>query len=249
MGRPRKMTVEQMISVVDSYYYARAERNEKRMKCSLIAAYAVELGYHAEGYDFARNMEVREHIERMKCYAEVEADDYEYNKVVTAYKNLDVTAFIRNNKEHLQLVKSLSELDAYWKRVYEYADATAAQNKKLMQEKAKSEAMLKETIAECDKAKSDNAALSREKNKLITENRYLRKMLRTYLYPAVANEILLEENELTEADVRATDKAIADMTEFSAPLSLHKSVAHDLAIQSEEDALLNRMWGECDDDY
>lgn len=98
MGRPRKMTVEQMISVVDSYYYAQAERNEKRMK----------------------------------CYAKVEADDYEYNKVVTAYKNLDVTAFIRNNKEHLQLVKPLSELDARWKRVYEHADVIAKQNKKLL---------------------------------------------------------------------------------------------------------------------
>jgi len=246
MGRPRKMTVEQMISVVDSYYYARAERNEKRMKCSLIAAYAVELGYQAEGYDFARNLEVREHIERMKCYAEVEADDYEYNKVVTAYKNLDVTAFIRNNKEHLQLVKSLSELDAYWKRVYEHADVIAEQNKKLMREKAKAEILLKETISECESVKSENASNSQKNNKLIAENRYLRKMLRTYLYPAVANEILLEENGLSEADVRATDKAIADMTEFSAPLSLHKSVAHDLSIQSEEDALLSRMWGECD---
>ena len=66
-------------------------------------------------------------------------------------------------------------------------------------------------------------------------------MLRTYLYPAVANEILLSKNELTEADVRATDKAIADMAEFSTPLSLHKSVAHDLAVQSEEDGLLSKI--------
>jgi regulator of replication initiation timing len=249
MARPRKMTVEQMISVVDSYYYARAERNEKRMKCSLIAAYAVELGYQASGYDFARNLEVREHIERMKCWAEVEADSYQCNKNMTAYKTLDVAGFIRNNKEYHQLVKALTELDAYWKRVYEHADATTEQNKKLMREKAKVETVLKETITECDNLKSDNAALSRENNKLIAENRYLRKMLRTYLYPAVANEILLAENELTEADVRATDKAIADMTEFSAPLSLHKSVTHDLKIQSEEDSLLSRMWGECDDDY
>lgn len=56
----------------------------------------------------------------------------------------------------------------------------------------------------------------------------------------------MEENELSEADVRAADIAIADMTEFSAPLSLHKSVAHDLAVQSEEDALISRMLGECD---
>jgi|GEM_PF-1187324 len=249
MARPRKMTIEQMISVVDSYYYTRAERNEKRMKCSLIAAYAVELGYQAEGYDFARNLEVREHIESMKCWAEVEAHNYRYEKNMTAYKTLDVTSFIRNNKEYHQLVKALTELDAYWKRVYEHADAIAEQNKKLIQEKAKGEAMLKETIAQCDSIQSDNVTLSRENNKLATDNRYLRKMLRTYLYPAIANEILLAENELTEASIRATDKAVADMAEFSAPLTVNKSVAHDLVIQSEADALLDRMWGECYDDH
>ena len=247
MARPRKMTVEQMISVVDSYYLARAERNEKLLKCSLIAAYAVELGYQAEGYDFARNLEVREHIERMKCYAEVEAEDCHYEKIQTAYKSLDVAGFIRNNKEYLQLVKALSELDSYWKRVYEQADMTAAQNKKLMREKAKCESTLKETIAQGEILKTDNAVLSRENNKLVVENRYLRKMLRTYLYPAVADEILFEEGELTEPDIRATDKAVLDMTEFSAPLSLRESVAADIQIQSEEEELLQRMWGICDE--
>lgn len=247
MARPRKMTVEQMISVVDSYYLARAERNEKLLKCSLIASYAVELGYQAEGYDFARNLEVREHIERMKCYAEVEAEDYHNEKILTAYKSLDVAGFIRSNKEYLQLVKALTELDSYWKRVYEQADMTAAQNKKLMREKANCESLLKEAVAEGGSLKSDNAALSRANNKLVAENRYLRKMLRTYLYPAVANEILLEEGELTEPDIRATDKAVSDMTEFSAPLSLRESVADDIQIQSEEEELLRRMWGKCDE--
>ena len=247
MARPRKMTVEQMISVVDSYYLARAERNAKLLKCSLIAAYAVELGYQANGYDFARNLEVREHIERMKCYAEAEAEDYHYEKILTTYKSLDVVGFIRSNKEYHQLVKALTELDSYWKRVYEQADMTASQNKKLMHEKAKCELTLKEAIAEGENMKSDNAALSQTNNKLVAENRYLRKMLRTYLYPAIANEILIDEGVFTEADIRATDKAIKDMVEFSTPLSLRESVASDIQIQSEEEELLSRMWGMCDE--
>ncbi len=72
-------------------------------------------------------------------------------------------------------------------------------------------------------------------------------MLRMYLYPAVANEILIVEGELTEPDIRATDKAVLDMTEFSAPLSLRESVAADIQVQSEEDELLDRMWRECDE--
>lgn len=144
-------------------------------------------------------------------------------------------------------MKALTELDSYWKRVYEQADMTAAQNKKLMREKSKRESALKEAVAQGESLKSDNAALSRERNKLAAENRYLRKMLRMYLYPAVANEILIEEGELTEPDIRATDKAVLDMTEFSAPLSLRESVAADIQVQSEEDELLDRMWRECDE--
>lgn len=57
MARPRKITTELMIEIVDSYYLNRSGGNEKLMKCSLIAAYANELGYSAEGYDSARNLE------------------------------------------------------------------------------------------------------------------------------------------------------------------------------------------------
>jgi hypothetical protein len=247
MSRPRKMTVEQMISVVDSYYLTRADGNEKLMKCSLIAAYAVELGYQAEGYDFARNLEVREHIERMKCYAEVQAEFYHDEKILSAYKSLDVAGFIRSNKEYTQLAKALTELDAYWKRVYEQSEMISAQNTVLMKEKSGYESALKDSVAQSEEMKSVNSELSGKNSKLITENRYLRKMLRTYLYPAVANEILLEEYELTDADVRATDKAVRDMTEFEAPLSLRESVDNDIEIQSEEEELLRRMWCKCDE--
>jgi len=247
MSRPRKMTVEQMISVVDSYYLTRADGNEKLMKCSLIAAYAVELGYQAEGYDFARNLEVREHIERMKCYAETQTEFFRDEKILTAYKSLDVAGFIRSNKEYTQLAKALTELDAYWKRVYEQSEMISARNTALMKEKSGYESALKEAVAQSEEMKSVNSELSGKNNKLIKENRYLRKMLRIYLYPAVANEILLEENELAEANVRATGKAARDMTEFNAPLSLRESVANDIEIQSEEEELLQRMWGKCDE--
>jgi len=248
MARPRKMTTEQMISVVDSYYLARAEGNEKRLKCSLIAAYAVELGYQAEGYDFARNTDVREHIERIKCFAEVEADRRQTGKpVVHAYKSLDIDGFIRSNKENAKLAKALAELDAYWKRVYEYAEKTAAQNKSLMKEKTGHESMLKAEIAERDSVNADNAELSANNNKLVAENRYLRKMLRVYLYPAVANEILMQEKALKECDTQATEAAVRDMTEFSSPQSLRESASSDVELMSEEDLFLQKMWELCDE--
>jgi len=246
MARPRKMTTEQMISVVDSYYLTRADGNEKRLKCSLIAAYAVELGYSAEGYDFARNVEVREHMEKMKGLITTQVEHQVYGENDTVYKSLDITGFIRSNKEHTQLVKALTELDAYWARVYGQAEMAAAQNRALMKEKSGFESTLKESTVLQEGLKAEKAELSGQNNKLVIENRYLRKMIRTYLYPAVANEILVRENALKESDTMVTEEAVMDMTEFSAPQSIREAVASDLDIQSEEERLLANMWREID---
>lgn len=247
MARPRKMTTEQMISVVDSYYLVHAQGNEKRLKCSLIAAYAVELGYQVQGYDFTRNMEVREHIERMKCYAEVQAEMQTDEKIGAVYKSLDVAGFISSNRELTKLARSLTELDAYWKRVYEQAEVTAEQNRRLMCEKAGYEAVRKDLIKQAEELKTGNAGLVGRNGKLEAENRYLRKMLRKYLYPAVANEILLKENALKDVDTTVTEAAIMDMTEFNSPKSFNDSVSIDLDIQHEEEQLIKKMWGLCDE--
>lgn len=66
MARPRKMTTEQMLEVIDSFFFVEAKGNTKFLKCSLIADYAVKLGYSADGYDFRRNTETREYIEELK---------------------------------------------------------------------------------------------------------------------------------------------------------------------------------------
>jgi len=245
MARPRKMTTEQMISVVDSYYLVHANGNEKRMKCSLIAAYAVELGYQAQGYDFARNPEVREHIERIKCVAEIDADVGIHTHV--SYKSLDVAEFIRCNKNKIDLVKALSELDSYWKKIYEHSSVLRAKNKKLTQINAELEISVQKLKTDIEKLNYEKTDISKKNSKIIAENRYLRKVLKKYLYPAVANEILLEENAIKDAETHLTENAAMDMIEFDKPQSLDEHMRQDIRIQSEEERLLSKMWGICDE--
>jgi len=235
------MTTEQMIEVADSYYLVRSEGNEKLMKCSLIAEYASELGYTADGYDFRRNMEVREHIERLKVCAEV------YGERRLVYKTLDVEAFIRNNSGDARLAGALRELDAYWKRAYEYAEQTAAQNRELLKEKAARETALRESAVTLDGLRTETAEINGNNTKLSAENRYLRKMLRKYLYPAVADEILKSENSPTQADTELTETAAHDFIESNLPDSFEASVAKDYRIQSESERFIERLRGMCDE--
>lgn len=241
MGRPRKMTTDQMIEVVDSYYSTRVEGNGNLLRCSLIAVYATELGYTANGYDFRRNTMVRDYIDRLKNGGDISSES-----TPMVYKSLDVTGFINCNGGDAQLAKALMDLDAYWKRIALHAAQNAKENKILVKSNTDYQMALMEATEIQKELEAGNVSLSRENNRLVSENRYLRKILRTYLYPAIAEEILVRENALQEASEQATDAAISGMTELDVPKSFQESVANDMAIQSEEEQLLAKMWGMID---
>jgi len=247
MARPRKLTTEQMIEIVDSYYLTCCDGNEKLMKCTLIADYAVELGYTLQDYDFRRNMEVREHIERIKVCAETCKEVHGVKYEPSAYKNLDIEGVIRNNTNNGSLTDSLMGLDAYWKRVYEFSEQASKQNRVLMREKAAHEAMVQDMTSVLDGLKVENSELSLKNNKLSVENKYLRKMIRTYLYPAVADEILRDENEPPQTNTKATDSAKYDFIGGNPPRSFENAVSKDDEIQSEAERFIMKLRGMCDE--
>jgi hypothetical protein len=76
---------------------------------------------------------------------------------------------------------------------------------------------------------------------LTAENRYLRKALRVYLYPAIANEILKEENVLEQADTDVTPAAMDALVDSDIPASFSASVASDRQMISRSDRLLSIM--------
>jgi len=162
------------------------------------------------------------------------------------YKSLDVIGFINCNGGDAQLAKALTDLDAYWKRIALHAAQNAKENKILVKSNTDYQMVLMEATEIQKELEAGNVSLSRENNRLVSENRYLRKILRTYLYPAIAEEILVRENALQEASEQATDAAISGMTELDVPKSFQESVANDMAIQSEEEQLLAKMWGMID---
>jgi hypothetical protein len=96
------MTIEQMLEVVDEYFMNEAAGDTKLLKCSLIAAYAVKMGYEADGYDFRRNLEVRSRIAGLKSTNGVLC-----GTAPAVYKSLDAEEFMRCNRGEEQLKKAL----------------------------------------------------------------------------------------------------------------------------------------------
>lgn len=158
-----------------------------------------------------------------------------------AYKSMDVDALIIRNNTPEKLKNSLLEMDETWRGVYEKAAALSSKNAALLSSLAAKERKIETVLAEKDSLAERLHPLEQSERALSTENRYLRKALREYLYPAIANEILKEENVLEQVDTKVTPVAMSAFADSSMPSSFSNAVAQDRQMVSRSERLLALM--------
>jgi hypothetical protein len=71
-------------------------------------------------------------------------------------------------------------------------------------------------------------------------------MLKTHLYPAVANEILKSEQLQIKEEQTVPKQTIERMIESEHPKSFSESINQDKKMISKEVGILKLMWEECD---
>ena len=240
MARPKKTESDELVAIVDSFFTSEAAGNPVKLKCSLLEEYAARLGKQVKAYDFRRDEKVRRRIEELKTL--VRNENGMGIQLGNPYKSLDVARIMKARQDPDALRVVLGELDAYWRYVYESAlqircdaDAAASARKQLKKDC--------ETLREENEAlRKEHAASRSETRSLTIENRYLRKMLRTYLYPALANEILANENQLKNPDTEVTAKAKEKLIDGKFPSAASTAYAGDRKMISREEELLRQMW-------
>ena len=232
MARAKKASSSDMVRILNAYWETHG--NPGKLKCSLLEMYAAGIGFDIKAYDFRRDGEVRRRIDELKAGGAA-------GFCALAYRNINADALIAENPTKPTLKTALTELDTYWRGVYDHAVEISGDNTRLLSENA----ALRKGIAEAASERDSSAVKLRDSakafNKLILENRYLKSALRRYLYPAVANEVLCRSGILKQVDTEATETAMAELSESSAPLSLSESVGHSSQSLSREQALLERM--------
>lgn len=240
MARPKKTDSDELLAIVDSYFTTEAAGNSSKLKCSLLEEYAARLGKQIRAYDFRRDEKVRQRIEELKAL--VKNENGMGIQLGNPYKSLDVAGIMKARQDPDELRTVLGELDSYWRHIYEStleirrdAETVASQKKSLEEELA---ALLNEKEA-LQKSHVDSRS---EIRRLTIENRYLRKMLRTYLYPALANEILADENQLKDPDTEVTPLAKERMVDGRFPSPVSAAFAEDRKFLSHEEELLRQMW-------
>lgn len=222
-----------MLRIVDSYFETNGDPS--MLKCSFLEEYALSLGVNVKAYDFRRNELVRKRMEELREISRTG------NAGAIAYKGMDVDAFLNRSNTKELLRNSLLELDETWRRVYERAAVLTQRNASLLADIFTKKQEAEVLTAQNSELESAYRTLKKSSNALALENRYLKRMLKQYLYPAIANEILKNENVLEQADTDVTGAAMADLVDPFVPASFPNSIAADMAVLSREEALLKRM--------
>jgi hypothetical protein len=234
MARPKKMGADELLRIVDSYYESCGDVS--RLKCSFLEEYAIAQGVDVKAYDFRRCPEVRKRMEELRAWALLRP-----NGGAAAYKNLDVDALLKRCRTRNALKNALLDLDSTWHRIYDQMVTLSRAKDALTSD-------IQAKTAECEKFAAESACssaliaeLKKNHKAVLLENRYLKKMLRQYLYPAIANEILIGEKVLEQADTEVPPQAITDMVDPGVPSTFSQSVSADMTLISRESSLLRRM--------
>lgn len=141
-----------------------------------------------------RNTVFREALAERKAKYEEE----EYQAVIT-YKTIDVDSFMAKNRTPKAIRTALTELNQYYKKIVE-----AALEFKDIADKL---------LAENDELKTQNQQLVKNigtHNALEEENKKLHAILKTSVYPEIANELLKEEGILQSDQQVITDEFMAN---------------------------------------
>ena len=235
MARPKKVDTDEMLSVIISFYEKNGDPS--KLKYTVLEEYAKSLGKNIREYDFRRDKIVKEKIEELQKTIVVKGIG------IVSFKSLDIDALLKNNKSHEKLRKALHELNDFWHQIYLRAGDVAICNRKLLSEQTQLSETIKVHTLKSDESLKQYDVLKFECNKLIVENRYLRKMLRQYLYPSLANEILKSENMMIgiNESENISDMAKKDKLYNEMPDTFDNMISADIKLYSRENKLFEQL--------
>lgn len=233
MARPKKIDTEKMICIVNSFFESNGD--PAMLKYTLLENYAASLGAEIKEYDFRRDKSVRLRIDELQQSFMLEGMG------IVAFKNIDIDAMLNRNRTREKLQSSLQELNDFWRQVYEKANVLSQTNKSLLTDNFKLKGKIKTLATEIEESGEKVQESKTQNNRLIIENRFLKRMLKQYLYPALANEILKNDNILSETDTEVTKLAMDKIASANIPPSFSGAVSADIEMLSREEKLFERM--------
>lgn len=184
MARPRSFTEDELIALINEYYL---EYPNRMVKTSDLERYANAHGHpEFKSYSIRRCPKAKQYIDQINANNQVTLET-----TIVTWRQLDVDAFLNLNRSRSDLKNALIQRDNYYGEVCRSAG-------EFLRDKEHLEDKIRRMKSEINDLKSQIAELEQMNTNKI--NRYsqdmlskMKKVLDTYVYPDIANEILKKE--------------------------------------------------------
>lgn len=202
MGRKKLISDEKLINMIRVYFTNDCGGDVNKLRYPKIADYVASNGY--PGYrveSLRRNTVAREFVDSL-----VKTANENELTILATYKTLDIDSFLATNSTKLSLRKALMQLDCYYKTVADSAMAIALRHNEL-EEKCENISKRLENSKDQEKQLTSKIKEVTDANKqLKAECQGLRKIIDDYIYPEIANKLLVQEGLLRQDGEQLIDK-------------------------------------------
>lgn len=221
MARRKHIEDVEIIEHFEKYLQEECSNNVSLFKIPRFGDYLRKNGFPSVAdTTLRRNTGFREVLAERK--AKYDEEEEEYRTVIT-YKTIDVDSFMATNRTPNAIRTGLSELNLYYKKVAEAALEFRNENEKLQDETEK----LKEQIQQLIQKETSRKALE-------TENIKLRALIKSSVYPEIANELLKEEGILQSEQQVITDEFMANnILTANSEINFHSDITNSKDDESD----------------
>lgn len=191
MARPPIVDTDTIISVVDQFYLEKCRKDPEQLQASKIGKYMRSLGYQIQDYSIRRNAEVMKHINLIKSEQEKVS-----LKNIAVFVDTDIDAFLSTNNTRSKLKEAIRAKDNYYRELSRTAVYFSKENKKLQLEVNSLRRRVAELEGMLNKSSSESKSIKSDYSSCIMENKKLKYIIDTYVYPEIANELLKKQGLL-----------------------------------------------------
>lgn len=205
MGRPKKVTTEEKIAIINRYYISRSGENAAAFGThgvyQKLASFAKELGYQLEAYDFSRDETTRAYIAKFANPTTAAVS----SPALPTYVPLDIIALFNKSQQNIEA--TLTDRETYFQTLHMQA-AQALESNRLFSEKIRNlQKELESSRENCQMLESKNNDLTHKLRVAETDVAYLKRIIRKDVEPERA-QVFLQSLTSRDAVIHAVQKSV-----------------------------------------
>lgn len=196
MGKPKTIDDNRLLELISEYYKDVCNGNVYMLKLPRIAKYIASHGYPSyQVTTLRRNPAAREYIKSLLA-----TKDSASVQDIVVYKPIDIEDFLNTNRTRSAQYTALSNLDSYYRTIADTSNALNQHCKALEKKCRKLSNELDDANASIKTYAEDERNHRAVKKELVSRNELLEDIVKNYVYPNIANELLRRDGDLVVED-------------------------------------------------